>query len=177
MILGVKTEPTQLVVNPMSPQALGIHRPLIAPLNALATWPTANLAILYPIRIAYPTVITRMFWQNGATVSGNVDIGIYDSQGNRIVSSGSTAQAGVSVIQSVDTTDVTLQKGIYYIAMACDNTTATFRRLTSGTATRLRAAGVLNNTTAFPLPSSLTLAGSLVQNYLPIACASQRSFI
>jgi hypothetical protein len=53
---------------------------------------------------------------NGATASGNMDVGIYDYAGTRLVSSGSTAQSGTSAFQDFDITDTLLGPGIFYLA-------------------------------------------------------------
>ena len=67
---------------------------------ASATWPSANLAIACPIYIdSYGTVV-KLWTANGATASGNFDIGLYDESFNKLVSIGATAQSGTSTIQT-----------------------------------------------------------------------------
>lgn len=85
---------------------------------ASAAWPSANLAILVPFRLPAPLLVQRLFLLNGATASGNVDIGIYDVAGTRLLSTGSTAQSGTSAVQSVDVTDTPLAAGVFYLALA-----------------------------------------------------------
>jgi len=74
---------------------------------------------------------------NGATVSGNFDIGIYDDQQNLIAHSGSTAQAGTTQWQVV-AVSAAFDPGVYYMALAFDNTTATTYGVSGG---RLRTSG------------------------------------
>jgi hypothetical protein len=90
------------------------------------TWATANAAYYYPFRLTgWATAYQLLFWV-GATSSGNIDMGIYDAQKNRIVSAGSTAMsATVNTVQELNITDTTLAPGDYLLAVACDNTTAT----------------------------------------------------
>lgn len=132
-----------------------------------AAWPSSNLALYIPVKIAYPYTAVKMFWANGSTVGTNhVDVGIYDAQGNQLVHSGSTLTSGTNATQIVDTTDVTLQPGLYYLAMAMDGTTDTVGRFFPA-ATICRAIGVLSQVTAFALPSTATMVGTTT-NYIPI---------
>lgn len=160
-----------IVISTTSPNSLGQYRAIMnmpSNNNNLAGFNAANEAIFIPFRIHRPTLVANMFWQNGGTVSGNFDIGIYNSGGNLIVSAGSTAQAGTSVIQAVNTTDVTLQRGLYYMAFVADNTTGLFRFNQIGTILVLgRAMGVYVMSTAFPLPSTATFA-ALTRTRIPI---------
>lgn len=131
------------------------------------TWPLANLALYLPFVISVPTTIVKMFWLNLGTVgTDHVDVGIYDSQGNRLVSSGSTLTSGASAVQTVDITDTLLEPGLYYMAMARDATTDNFSGNSSTGAPAPRAAGVYEQTSAFPLPSAATFAGS-TRNQMP----------
>lgn len=142
---------------------------------ASATWPTANTAIYIPVRVAYPIIIAKMFWLNGGTVNGNVDAGIYNSEGNRLVSSGSTLQATINVVQSVDITDTLLLPGLYYMALASDSVTATFQRL--NTLTQMaRSLGVYSQATAFALPATATFAGTIV-NPIPFIAMTTKTVI
>ena len=121
-------------------------------------WPTANKAIFLPFRIAYPSTVVKMFWINGSTVGTNhVDVGIYDSQGNQLVHSGSTLTSGASAVQSVDIADTLLQRGLYYMAMVIDGTTDTTNRAIPAAAA-CNAVGLQEMTSAFTLPATATYA-------------------
>lgn len=134
--------------------------------NGSAAWPAANRAYLWMLQLTEPVLLTKLFWFNGATVSGNVDCGIYALDkgaltATRIVSTGSTVQAGVSAPQEVDIADTILGVGEYLIALAATATTTTF--LQSGYQSNDREVqqiGVYRADTAFPLPTTLTLAGA-----------------
>jgi hypothetical protein len=130
-----------------------------------ATWPAANRAIYVPLRVATPTVFSQAWLKNGSAVSGNVDIGIYSADGTRLVSTGSTAQSGTNAYQTIDMTDTLVGRGLYYIALSIDNTTATtFRRNLD--AASMRGVGVAQEASASPLPASATFA-AVVSAYMP----------
>ena len=133
--------------------------------TASAVYPAANLAIYAPFRIAAPIVVTDLWCVNGATASGNVDIGIYDGAGNKIVSAGSTAQSGTSTIQTFNITDTLLGGGLFYLAIALDNTTGTFLRF-APSAPVGRIIGLAQQASAFALPATATFA-TFAQTYLP----------
>lgn len=108
-----------------SPESCGAELATYATTPASAAWPAANTAIFVPFTVYQPLIAVKMFCLNGGTASGNIDIGIYDDQQNRLVSMGSTAQAGTSTIQSFDIADTTLLPGAYYMAMNESGTTGT----------------------------------------------------
>ena len=56
-------------------------------------YPSADTAIFVPFVAPERLIVAQLFAQNGAAVSGNVDVGIYSEDGALIVSAGSTAQA------------------------------------------------------------------------------------
>src|SRR5262245_11096940 len=88
-------------------------------------WPTANMAFFFPVVLAHRITVTRGWWVNSGTLGSNVDVGIYDQEGNRLVSSGSTAQSGANFSQSA-TVSASIPAGLVYFAMAVNNTTGTF---------------------------------------------------
>lgn len=144
-------------------------------LSTSATWPSANLALFIPFKVFFSYTATRMFAYNGATASGNIDIGIYSSQGNKLVSSGSTAQSGTNVLQEFDITDTVLVPGLYYMAVAMDNTTGTlFRNTTNLNPLRMNA--IYQQASAFALPTTTTFA-AMAQSYIPVIGMSNRSFL
>lgn len=139
------------------------------------TWPSANIAYFIPFVVYQPFIAVMMSIYNGVAVSGNVDVGIYDDQGNKIVSKGSTAQAGTSSIQKFDITDTTLRPGAYFMACVLDNTTGTNYRWTGqGVAA---AYGVYNMAAAFPLPTSATFSAPNGANGLSMMAVAGRTAI
>lgn len=133
---------------------------LAAAINSLVTnssaWPVANMAVYVPLLVTAPTPIAQVGWQIN-TATGNIDAGIYDSAGNRLVSLGGIAQAGANNAIQAATLSQTLTPGNYYAAMACDNTTGKVTYLSMGVVP-LRACGVAIQTSAYPLPSTATFA-------------------
>ena len=135
-------------------------------LNAAAStaWLTANRAFFYPFWLAHAITVLKMFVFNGATAAGNIDVGIYTEDGRKLVSSGSTAQAGTSALQEFDITDTLLTPGRYYLAIAKDDTTGTVFLFNSPGTRFVQGAGVLMQETAFALPATATFAtATLIQ--------------
>lgn len=134
---------------------------------ASAAYPSANLAIYYPFVLRRQIVAAQLFWFNGATVSGNVDIGIYSADGARLTPSSSTAQATINTLQVVNITDTTIGPGLFRMGIAMNNTTGTLNSIASGLLAFLSACGVTQQATAFALPATSTIATATF-DYLPI---------
>ena len=168
-----------LLITPFSPESVGQEMTNLtgaAPgAGGSAGYPSANRALYFPFTLLDPFIIDKMFWANGTVVSGNVDVGVYDSAStpNRLVSTGTTAQATVSVLQEVNITNYTLSPGTYYLAIACDNVTATFWRTTQAAAS-LEVCGAAQQATAFVLPTTATFA-TIAGAYVPWFGISARS--
>jgi hypothetical protein len=132
-------------------------------------WPTANKAVFVPFEINYPVTVVKGYWLNGGTVgTDSIDIGIYDLAGNLIVSGGGTLSSGASVIQSVDITDTLLLRGNYYAAMAINGTTDTVSRITPASIAEAKALGLLEMTSAYVLPATVTYASITTTASLPL---------
>jgi hypothetical protein len=167
-----------VTIHPWSVYSVGIDLAAVSQtlrVGASAVYPTANLAIYVPFSLGVPITAVQMFIYNGATVSGNVDVGLYAADGTRLVSMGSTAQAGTSVLQAFDITDTPLGPGNYYLACAVDNTTATLFRL-APTARQIAGLGCFTQVTAFPLPAVATFA-TYASAYLPVFGLSTRTVL
>ena len=151
--------PPMPTMMPWSVDAIGIRMgPMAGGVVDVSTvWSAANRALFIPFALGTQATITRVFWFNGATVSGNVDCGVYDAAGTRLISSGSTAQAGTTAIQSVDVTDTVIGPGNFYLALAMNNTTGTIRIRTLGNVVLSKAVGMAAMATAFALPATVTL--------------------
>lgn len=141
------------------------------------TWPTANKALFIPFRVAVPLNVVQFLLFTGATKSGNVDVGIYDVSGTRIVSFGSVAQGNVNTLQVVNTTDVFIGPGLFYMALAMDNTTGTQMGFAPAglTTDMTRMLGVMEMASAFPLPANATFA-SVSQAFIPLFAISLGGF-
>ena len=149
---------------------------LLVSAPASATWPTANKAILCPFVVTKPITAVKLWILNGATASGNWDVGIYDSAFAKTVAIGSTAQAGVSTIQEFDIADTALDVGVYYFAAALDNTTGTYTRMSASAVSLGQVVGGVRMTSAFPLPATITPA-AISTDSLPIMGLSTRTVV
>ena len=126
-------------------------------------WPAANRALFLPFMVPSALTARRMLFQ-APNASGNVDVGIYESDGALIVSSGSTPHA--SGLNNIDITDTLLDRGIYYAAIAIDNTTAQVVGSTGPPAVQFRVGGMKQASTSFPLPASPTFE-AVASNVFP----------
>lgn len=134
---------------------------------ASAGWPAANRAILVPIEIDGPVIVKQVWWLNGATVTGAVDVGLLDITGQTLLGHiGSTGQSGSSALQVADITDLPLAPGVYYMAMSMDST-STITRCSTPSTQWMTVCGVQQAGSAFPLAGSLTLANPAAA-YIPL---------
>ena len=142
-----------------------------------ATWPAANRAIAYPFTLDESTTVVKLWAYNGAAVSGNVDLAIYDESWVRKVSIGSTPQAGTNVIQEFNIADTPLDAGRYYMALCCDNTTAAFFRTASPAVDVLKVWGMAQQAVgAVTLPDPFVPA-LVASAYIPYFGASLRTLV
>jgi hypothetical protein len=142
-----------------------------------ARWPTANLAIGWPIWVTCSDsfIATQAFVMNGDAVAGNLDLGVYDLAGNRLASTGSTAQAGVNTLQIVNlSASVSLAAGTYYLFQASDTSAGTqhwkVNNWGNTDPNRDMIYGQVCVTASFPLPATLmfgTVAAG--QSWYPLA--------
>jgi hypothetical protein len=119
-----------------------------------STSPVAATAYMYPFRLSEPVVVTKLYWLNG-TASGNLDVGIYDHAGRRLVSIGSTAQSGTGAIQIVDVTDTEIGPGLFYMALVKETTGGSVSVFNLAVSIQ-RAMGCVQASSAFPLPDTVT---------------------
>lgn len=139
----------------------------------------ANGAIFVPFRIPRPLTVQSFSLQNGTAVAGNIDMGIYTPGGTRLVSTGSTAQAGISVTQTVAATATRFGPGLFYMALAMSNA-ATARILAQNFTPNDMAQmlGLATMAAAFPLPATAVFASVGVANlFVPQFGLTARSFV
>lgn len=122
--------PNPPVITPSHAVSIGLSAPTSRLFNAVSfTWATANSARIFPFAVTDWGIVYQLLFFVGATSSGNIDVGVYDSALNRIVSAGSTAMsASTNAIQEINVADTVLSPGDYFLAGACDNTTGTIFR-------------------------------------------------
>jgi hypothetical protein len=121
-------------------------------------WPTANEIWYTPLYVETPVVARQMSWLNGATASGNINVGLYTESGVRLVQQTAIAQTGVSTIQFANIADTVLMPGTYFAAIQGSATTLTFLMNTQS-AYRWRSCGAaLEAAGSFALPAQATFA-------------------
>ena len=138
-----------------------------------AVWPAANRAIFQPF-LVNSTVTAYQMGFLVAVQSGNYDIGIYDYNQARLVSTGSTGvpAAGPAVANIADTV---LTPGHYFMALCIDNTTASVLRINNGSLGTLSASGIQDQdigAVTLPNPATFSAPGSV---YTPLVVVSCRS--
>jgi hypothetical protein len=139
--------PAPPILTVAHPDCRGFQTPvsqgILAVNFASAAWVGANTAYMWPFKLTDWATAYQLLFMVGATSSGNIDVGIYDAQKNKVVSAGSTAMsATVNTVQELNITDTLLAPGDYLLAAACDNTTATCFRSAPPDETQLSIAPV-----------------------------------
>ncbi len=143
------------VITPYHVNSVGLSMSTIGALGSATSgaWPSNNLAFYYPFRLyTRETAYQLLFWV-GATQGGNIDVGIYDSQNNKIVSSGTTAMsATVNTVQELNITDTVLPPGDYMLGVSCSSTSGTYFGSVNADELGLSSALIFEQATALPLP-------------------------
>jgi hypothetical protein len=177
---SISLEPC-VTITPWSVESTGILINSIAGTKLIATtsttWPSTNLALFFPFFLSKTIKVLNLFWVDGSANSGNVDVGIYTADGTKLVSTGSQVQ-GINGIQSVSVS-LELGPGLFYLAIAMDNTTGALQAGTTGGVGNLESAsifGAAQMASAFPLPATATLA-TVGQDYIPVFGLSTRSVV
>lgn len=133
-----------------------------------AAWPTANTAIYVPVRVRVPMRVTHMWYASETVGTDNIDLGIYNASGTRLVSTGAIAKVASATARVEDITDTSLAPGLYYLAMNCASATATFRWLAAG-APLPAAAGLRDEAVgATALPSTATWSVAQTLGRIPM---------
>jgi hypothetical protein len=131
---------------------------LSAPVST--SWPSANLALYMPFALPFPYPVRRLFAGNGSAAGGNISLGIYSSDGQGIYVSGGVASSGNDQLQYVTpATEFILSPGRYFFGMSRDSNT-TNRTASGGISSQhvAKIMGMLQQATAYPLPSAATFA-------------------
>ncbi len=132
-----------------------------------ATWPAANRALFMPLMIQNPSVATGFWVLNGSSLTGNIDLGIYDENFVRLVSTGAKVTAGAASIQYHDATDTLIPRGRHYLAISVASASCQIQRYGSATLGLISAFGVVQMESAHPLPTTATPA-TIGAGYVPI---------
>jgi hypothetical protein len=143
-----------------------------------AAYPTANKAFYYPLTITHPYTVKTLWWANGTTVTGTVDVAVYDETMHRLTSMGPQNQTPATAIQQFTLVpSIVLQPGQYFLGISCLATTDNlFRSAAFSFAGQLRAFNSLEQTSAHPLPAVATPV-AITANYLPIFGIASRAIV
>ena len=114
---------------------------------------TANRAVYLPVVVHQPLTLYSICVLV-ATQNGNVDAGVYNWRGTRIVSNGGVA-CGAAGTQTIDVADTALARGWYFLAFASDSATAVFYN-SAASAVNINACQVQQQASAYPLPATAT---------------------
>lgn len=125
-----------------------------------------ELVHFYPFVLYEPAIAVKMSYIVGATAAGNVDLGIYDSQENLLVSTGLTAQGTINTLQEIDITDTLLNPGVYFMAIKCTDGTGTGFRVSRSDEIAL---------SSIPLYTEAGGAGAALPSTAVMALSSQSS--
>ena len=166
-----------MTIHPLSSESIGpAYMAIGSSVSASATWTSANRAIYIPFFLEEPIVVVKLWSFNGATAANNIDVGIYDAVGTKIVSSGSTVQSGTSTLQEFDITDTLIGSGMFYLAAAMDGVTGTVFRLSGPGTTRIMQLGMAEQNTAFALPATATFV-TRSNDFTPIIGLTIRTLV
>jgi hypothetical protein len=142
--------------------------------NATATtWGTAGRAIYIPVTVPRPLTVYQMAVRV-QTQSGNIDVGIYDVAGTRLVANGNVAMAAAGV-QTFNITDTLLAPGYYFLAVLCSSLTAALKQQGTTLPTLAsRVCGVQMQDTGLDLPATATFA-VIASTTIPLVVATYTS--
>lgn len=116
----------------------------------------ANRATYIPVKVEQSVLCTGMAFTVG-TQSGNISVGLYNQAGTRLATSGVVATPAPGRQTVAFSAGVYLSPGIYYLALSCDNVTATFAH---SEASGLAGVGLARfQDTAHPLPATAAFGG------------------
>jgi hypothetical protein len=93
-----------------------------------------NTTYLMGVWLPTPAIVTNMRVRKGATSAGNMDLGIYDSSGNRLDHTGVVAagSANTDVTTALSNGNLSLSPGRYYLALWVDNNSDLYYRINTG---------------------------------------------
>lgn len=140
------------------------HGTLLAVAGSFATSTgntSQNVAYYTPLMIHTPVTVYRM-WNLIAAASGNIQMGIYDENANLVVAS--TAAAAVAGINFHSLTPTVLTRGVWYMAFVSNTSAGTWVRW-SLNSLRAGIAGTVQQSSAYPLPSTATFAATTLTSF------------
>lgn len=141
--------------------------------NIAASTQTANRTNLHSVWVPTPVVITAFSTGHGSVSAGNLDMGIYDINGNLLTHTGVTSAATFASTSQTITlaTPFPIGVGNYYLAIWIDNATDTYFRNNYGAGLGLAFNEMLQgvNTNAGGLLATFTAMGGTQANAFYVA--------
>lgn len=128
---------------------------------------TANVAYIIPFRLPEGVLAQKMFGVIGATSSGNLDLGIYTAEFQKIISTGATVMGAINTLQEFDIADTWLPPGDYFMAISNSNSSGTMFLL-SVNDENITNMLVYEMTAAHPLPATLVPVKTSSQQRVPV---------
>lgn len=129
--------------------------------------PVANVVLVVQFVVPMEATAEQMWIYNGASVGGNIDLGIYDEDLNLLGSTGSIAQSTANGKQSEDlSSNVILTADKYYMAVvfSASTTDGLFgweNKTLTGANTVEGLGGWFHTAGGIPLPDPLIISGDL----------------
>lgn len=152
--------PPARVITPWHPESLGnLMLSGTRFTTATSAAPGANVVTYCPFSLYEFATVVKMTLLVGATNTGNVQIGVYDHRGNRLITSGTVALGTANTLQEFDVTDTLLAPGAYYMAVTLSDGAGTvFRTSETDEIGLSRVAYYTETTGGFGLPTTPTFA-------------------
>lgn len=131
------------------------------------TTPSTTETYIAEVVIPNNCDLTGIALLNGSAATGNVKLGLYDSNGYLLAQTASTAQSGTAAFQKVPFTSVYQVRkiGTYFIAAQFSSTSARFRSHALG----LAGASKVTGTTFGTLPGTITAPSTFTADVGAIA--------
>src|SRR5438132_1574315 len=80
-----------------------------------------------PVSLTQPVTVQNIFWMNGATSSGALAYGLYDSTFTKLASTGWRQQAIINALQTVSGAATVIPQGQWYLALSATGSVTVFR--------------------------------------------------
>lgn len=122
--------------------------------NSAQAFPSSSSMITIATTVTASCIIRGLRFNMGAS-SGNISVGLYNSGGILIASSGIVASPGVNQRTVFFLNEVSINPGIYHLAISCDNTTATLARFSTD-----NLIGGYQYGSSHPCPTSIIIPGT-----------------
>jgi hypothetical protein len=167
------------IIHSASPESSCAPLGINAANDTSGPWVSANDPVACPFVMTEPAVVTHLGVMNGSVAGDSVDIGVYDANWVRMVSTGSQTPATASGFDFYDVTDTPLPSGQYFCVISRNNVNVNRQMYFGNTASALLCSlfGMQDSATdAFPLPNPLTnMAAAATATRVPFWAVALRA--